>query len=144
MPARVVDFDWDPNFDDNLLHWRGSLNPVGDVFRRVADKAAKKVVANAKKEANEAVVQMQSFSSSRFSKSGKLRYKQARSMTYSLKKYAELVKAIEVHDPHANYSAVIAGHAAGVEIEFGGTDSVIENDGVHLTYPALGLLRRSI
>lgn len=142
--TRVV-FVEDAKFEENLLHWRGSLNPVGDVFRRASDKMAKKVQAVAKTEANSALAAAAALHQSRFRKSGRVPYRTAKALAYSLSNYARLVHAIEIHGIKENVAIVAAGHAAGAAIEFGGTDNVLEVlPGVPLTYSAMSILRRGI
>jgi hypothetical protein len=144
----VVDVDAhfveDPDFVDNLLHWRGSLNPVGDSVRRATDKVLTMARRTARAEIAEATSAVNAAHSRRFSKSGKARYAQAKAMLYSLKRYSELLYAIEVAQPDENIGAVCAGHAAGAQIEFGGTDSVIRAGDAPLVYSARHILRRSV
>lgn len=143
MPASVR-FVFDPDFDDNLLHWRGSLNPVGDVFRRVSDKMARKARQVAAQEADRANATTNSLASARYRVSVRGTYKEARATAISLRKYSKLVYAAEIHGSDQNIAIVAAGHAAGAQIEFGGVDNVIEVDGRNITYPALHILRRSM
>ncbi|HSN23124.1 MAG TPA: hypothetical protein VLS45_03000, partial [Methylomicrobium sp.] len=85
-----------------------------------------------------------SLSGSRFNKSSRTRYKKAKAMAYSLKRYKELLYAAEVHGSDENYAIVAAGHAAGDAIEFGGNDRVIMVGDVPLDYNAMAILRRSL
>jgi len=46
----VSHFEFEPTFDYNLLHWKGSLNGVGNRFRLIADQYRSKVRTAARKE----------------------------------------------------------------------------------------------
>lgn len=137
-------FKFDPMFEYNLLHWKGSLNPIGDRFRTAADKIARKVRSVATAESHLYVVSSNAIKPDRFKKSVKTRYRMNKAFAYSLRKYVELVAPIEVHGPHENYAAVVAGHAASVQMEFGGADGVIEVDGQHIVYRPMHILRRGL
>jgi|WetSurMetagenome_2_1015567.scaffolds.fasta_scaffold471909_2 hypothetical protein len=138
-------FEFDPEFDDNLLHWRGSLNPIGDTFRRVADKIRTSARNQARTELAFAQSQMASSSSGKWGKrSGRNRYLKAKALAYSMNRYIELIYAAEVHGADENYAIVSSGHAAALAIEFGGYDAVIKAGEEPLEYPAMGILRRSI
>jgi hypothetical protein len=137
-------FEFDPQFDDNLLHWRDSLNPVGDVVRKSADKIRDKAIRNANAAVAEAASAQAKAKGSRYRRSGRQAYANARALVYSLKRYSELIYAAEVRGANANYAIVASGHAAADRIEFGGTDQVIKAGDQPLQYPALMILRRSI
>jgi hypothetical protein len=141
---KKVTFVFDTEFDTNLLHWRDSLNPIGDKFRRAADQIRNKAKAVAGSEANTSLTTQMALAGSRYKPETREGYKRAKAMAYSLRRYAELVYAAEVHGVDSNYAVVGAGHAAGDVIEYGGADRVIKIGTVPLQYPALGILRRSI
>ena len=137
-------FVFDPMFDDNLLHWRGSLNPIGNAFRVAADKMATKVRKVARDEASQAMASLASSTAGRYTHSGKARYLQAKALAYSLRKYASLVYAAEIHGARANFAIVASGHARSIEIEFGGTDRIILAGKSPLVYSAMSILRRGM
>lgn len=144
MATRAA-FEFDPMFDDNLLHWRGSLNGVGDVFRRTSDRYAAKARTIARRRADTAMADLHSRFEARFTGTGKSQYKRAKAMYYSLRKFSELIYAVEEHGVKFNRSLVAAGHGSGAEIEFGGTDKVIAlPDGSMLVYPAQNILREAV
>ncbi len=141
--ARAI-FVEDPEFETNILHWKDSLNPIGDKFRSVSDKYARDLKRNANQELNVAIAQTNELYSQRFRKSKRQQYKNAKALVYSLKKYVELIYAIEVHDAQANYSVVGSGHAAGLAIEYGGHDDVIMAGSEPLEYPPMRLIGRTL
>lgn len=134
----------DPDFEDNLLHWRGSLNPVGDRVRAAADRIRAEVVRVSRADSAEATQAVNATLARRFTKSGRRAHLQARALAYSLRRYSELVYAAEIAQPSENIAIVAAGHAAGAQIEFGGTDDVIKAGTEPLVYTARHILRRAI
>jgi hypothetical protein len=134
----------DSQFEKNLLHWKGSLNPIGDKFRSVADRYARELRRQALKESGNAKSQSNELLDRRFTKTYKQKYKIAISLAYSLQKYAELVYAVEIHGSDQNYAVVASGHAASLAIEFGGHDNVIMAGSEPLVYPAMRLLGRTL
>jgi len=136
----VSHFEFEPTFDYNLLHWKGSLNGVGNRFRLIADQYRSKVRTAARKELSSYKARMNNVSN-RYSNTGSTEYLMAKAMVYSLSRYVELVYAIEEHGTTHNRACVAAGHAAGAQIEYGGADMVIDVDGYPLHYPAMSILR---
>jgi len=139
----VSHFEFDPRFDYNLLHWKGTLNGVGNRFRAVSDIYAGKVRTAARKRLREYAARAAG-GENRYSTTGSQTYLEAKAMVYSLNKYVELVYAIEEHGALENRAVVAAGHAAGANIEYGGSDSVIDVDGYPLWYPPMNILRSVI
>lgn len=142
--AGSAKFVFEPDFEDNLIHWRGSLNPIGDKFRSVSDRIARSVTQLANQAIRDATSQVNELYPDRFRKSKKQQYKNAKALLYSLKKYKELIYAAEIHETGGNYAVVASGHAASAMIEYGGMDEVLLAGDQPLVYPALHLLGRSM
>ena len=133
----------DPGFKDNLVHWRGSLNPVGDKIKSTADNICSSARARAKAEADEATAIATGLKSKRYSKNGRQKYLTAAALAYSLRLHAKMIYAAQIAQSDENIGIVAAGHAAGAAIEFGGVDNVIRAGDQPLAYSARFILRRS-
>ena len=140
--ARFVE---DPDFVDNLLHWRGSLNPVGDKVRSTANRIRDNAKRSARSELAEVTSKVNALASgNRYRRSASAEYLRAKALAYSLRRYIDMLYAVEVRGGRENIGVVAAGHAAGAEIEFGGTDQVLKAGDLPLTYPAYRFLGRSL
>lgn len=141
----VVKFEFDPEFEDNLLHFRGSLNRLGNVVRKKTDEIAKNVVSIVDQEARFWEETRDRFAG-KYSKSQRANYYHAKAMAYSLRKYQHLIAPIMAAGESEDYGMVIAGHAASVQAEFGGADNriLLGKDNERLVYPAYRFLRRGL
>lgn len=140
--------EWEPGFEEKAWHYRSSLNPLGDAVREATDEIHARVRGAVDAELGR--WQSQADSTAGLAKKGhpsdRLRFFRSKAMAYSLRRYRDLLRPIMVHDGEENYGAVVAFHAAGDLIEYGGRDSRIQlgRTDEHLVYPAFGFLRRGL
>lgn len=146
--ANGVEIVWEPDFEEQALHFRSSLNPLGDVVRETTNKIGARVKAIAEGEAQHAAAEAEATKVYQHSnlQDQKLRYFRAKAMSFSLKNYARMVRFYMVRAGDANYGMVAATHAAADKIEFGGKDHKIQlgKTGEYLEYPAFAFLRRGV
>jgi hypothetical protein len=131
----------EPGFESDVAHWRGSYNPIGDVFRWRADGMARRLRAAVGPQVTAAGDQARAAFARRYSRSGKRRYAEARVTARELAAYRRLIFAAEVRAPDGNFAVVASGHNDADHIESGGVSRVAKAGEEPLTYRAYGFLR---
>ena len=144
----AVEFVFDPMFDRNLRHTRGSLNPVGNVVRRRTDEIAAVARERARLLALNARV-AQDTVSNRYTTTGRQNEDRARALAWALEAYAEDVQAIMLGEPDGvatTEGRVVAYYSGSAAIEFGGRDPNVElgNTGEYLRHTPHAILRSAL
>ena len=146
----AVEFVFDPTFDRNLRHTRGSLNPVGDVIRRTTNDIARTARSAAGLAALNARVREETSSpATRYTAAGRRAQDEARAAAWAFTAYAEDLQPImlgESNGVRTTEGRVVGYYPGSSAIEFGGPDPAVTlgSTGEHLVHTAHGILRTAL